>query len=67
MRTTYTRGERIDALLEMWESDGSTPAGDPPDLDHIRSLREARDKSEIDAVTDAHKRGEAPPDVGGGG
>lgn len=66
-KTTQRAVDQFEALLDLIEQDGASPAGQLPSADYIRSLRESTgDRQEIEAVREAHRNGNAPPDAGGG-
>lgn len=57
--------ERLQALLSMLTDDGRKPPGEV-DPEHVDAIREAREPGEGRQVAQAHRNGEAAPDVGPG-
>jgi hypothetical protein len=50
----------FEALLQMVEDDGATPAGSMPSPEYVRALRENSDLHGPQAVVDAHRNADPP-------
>lgn len=68
-RTTQKTVNRFEALLDMIEADGASPAGQLPPASHVTALRQADgiDPEAIRSVRNAHANGNSPPENPGQG
>jgi len=57
--------EQVDALLRMIADSGGSPAGAMPGVAYVEALADTAAVDDPRAVAQAHREGNAPPDVGG--
>jgi hypothetical protein len=53
--------ERFDALLRMFVTDGATPRGSMPPIEHVEAIQRAGEPNEMREVARAHAEGRGPP------